>query len=289
MIKLSIAIADKNALASAFVVYREFEKCIPKAARLGYDGVELALKRAGEIAPKDLQKLLDESGIEVSCISTGQVYADGGLTLTHENQKSRNQAIGIIREFIDLAECFGNIVNIGRVRGQIGKRNELDVEALFVEVARELCEYALAKSVTLILEPINRYETDFINSVDEGMRLVKRVGMPNMMLMPDLFHMNIEDRDVGKTLATNIEFVKYIHFADSNRLAPGQGHIDFTRVFNSLFSVEYNGWISVEILPKPNPDVAAGQAVEFLKPLMGSKSYSFTDKKNLIIDSRKNI
>ncbi|MGN6342858.1 MAG: TIM barrel protein [Ginsengibacter sp.] len=278
--KLSIAIADTHALPSAFVVYRGFEECIPKAAKLGYNGVELALKRANEINPKNLQKLLDENKIEVSCISTGQVYADGGLMLTHENVKSRNLVKDILKELIDLADCFGKIVNIGRVRGQIGNRHKIDVEDLFVEVARELCAYALPKNVTLILEPVNRYEIDFINSVEEGVELMKKVGMPNMMLMPDLFHMNIEDKSISLGLAGNIEFIKYIHFADSNRLAPGQGHIGFQEVFNNLLFAGYDGWISAEILPKPDPDTAAKQTVDFLMPLIRDYNKRFIKDNN---------
>lgn len=266
--KLSIAIADTNALPSAFVVYRGFAECIPKAAKYGYNGVELALKRAGEIDQRRLQNLLDDNNIEVSCISTGQVYADGGLMLTDESKKSRDLVKNIFKEFIDLAEGFGKIVNIGRVRGQIGNRSRQHVEALFVEVARELCEYALPKKVTLILEPVNRYEIDFINSVEEGVELIKKVGMSNMMLMPDVFHMNIEDKNVSLDLAKNVEFIKYIHFADSNRLAPGQGHIDFRQIFDDLLYAGYTGWISAEILPKPDPDTAAKQTVDFLMPLI---------------------
>lgn len=266
--KLSIAIADTDALPSAFVVYRGFKECIPKAAKLGFDGVELALKRADEIDTKQLQKLLDENNIEVSCISTGQVYADGGLMLTHEDIKKREQVLNIFKEFIDLAEDFGQIVNIGRVRGQIGTRRKSDVENIFIGAAQELCDYALPKNVTLILEPVNRYEIDFINTVEEGVSLMKKVGMPNMMLMPDVFHMNIEDTTIGPELAKNIDYIKYIHFADSNRLAPGQGHTDFREIFNDLLLAGYDGWISAEILPKPNPDIAARQTVDFLIPLI---------------------
>ncbi len=266
--KLSIAIADTHALPSAFVVYRGFEECIPKAAELGYHGIELALRRADEINVHQLQKILDENNIEVSCISTGQVYADGGLMLTHENVKKREEVIAIFKELIDLAYDFGKIVNIGRARGQIGSRSNKFVEDLFVEVAKELCEYALLKDVTLILEPINRYEIDFINSVEEGVRLMKKVGMANIMLMPDVFHMNIEDKNIASELAKNIKYIKYVHVADSNRLAPGQGHINFQEIFDNLFQVGYDGWISAEILPKPNPDVAARQTADFLLPLI---------------------
>lgn len=287
--KLSLAIGDKNALETAFVVYRGFEDCIPKAARLGYHGVELALRRAAEINIGQLRSLLDNSKMEVSCISTGQVYADGGLMLTHEDAEKREEVKVIFREFIDLAESFGGIVNIGRVRGQIGNRPRLVVEEIFVEMARDLCQYALSRSVTLILEPVNRYEIDFINTVEEGVRLMNKVAMPNMMLMPDIFHMNIEDKLIGPELRKYIQYIKYIHFADSNRRAPGQGHINFEEIFNSLRQAAYEGWISVEILPRPDPDTAAAQAAHFLLPLIeefndwrknGSASVSRGNKKS---------
>jgi sugar phosphate isomerase/epimerase len=266
--KLSLAIGDNNALPSAFVVFRGFEDSIPKAARLGYEGVELALKRAGEVNPEKLRRLIGDHGIEISCISTGQVYADGGLSLTHEQAVKREEVMIIFRELIDLAHQFGGIVNIGRVRGRIGERPAARVEEIFVEVARELCRYAMSKSVTLILEPVNRYEIDFINTVEEGVDLMKKVNMPNMMLMPDVFHMNIEDRRIGPELRKYIQYIKYIHFADSNRMAPGQGHIGFGEIFRSLKQSDYDGWISVEILPRPDPDTAAQQAAKFLLPFV---------------------
>jgi sugar phosphate isomerase/epimerase len=266
--KLSIAIADTNALPSAFVVFRGFETCIPKAARLGYHGVELALKRAEEIDTTRLQELLQENNLEVSCISTGQIYADGGLSLTHDNVQKRSAVKRLFRELIDLAATFGKIVNIGRVRGPIGDRKKAAIEQLFIEATRELCQYALQKEVTLLLEPVNRYEIDFVNTVEEGAALIQQIDMPNMMLMPDVFHMNIEDRQIGAELARHIKHIKYIHFADSNRLAPGQGHTNFRDIFHHLLEAGYDGWISAEILPQPNADTAARQTAEFLLPLI---------------------
>lgn len=264
--KLSIVIADTNALPSAFVVYRGFEECIPKAAQLGFQGVELALKRADEINAPRLQRLLDNNGIEISSISTGQVYADGGLMLTEDDPSKRKEITSIFKDLIDLAEYFGKQINIGRVRGKIENRTVEDVEDLFVEVTRELCAYAQNKNVTLLLEPVNRYETDFINSVEEGVALIKKVGMPNLMIMADVFHMNIEDKTIINELVKNIRFINYIHLADSNRLAPGQGHIDFQGIFSKLLETGFDGWVSAEILPKPTPDIAAKQAASFLLP-----------------------
>ena len=134
----------------------------------------------------------------------------------------RSKVSEIFKDIIDLATDFGQMVNIGRVRGRIGRQRRQEAENLFIEMARDLCLYAAPKNVTLILEAVNRYEIDFINSVKEGVELMRKVNMTNMKLMPDVFHMNIEDKTIGGELAKYIDYVAYIHLADSNRLAPGQ-------------------------------------------------------------------
>ncbi len=268
--KLSVAIAGQHALPSAFVVFRGFETSIQKAANLGYDGVELALREAAEIRPQTLAKWLTDHDLEVSCISTGQVYADTGLMFTDPDPERRIRVIKVFQEIIDLAADFGQLVNIGRIRGQIGTRSREVVEALFAETVTSLCAYAAKKGVTLILEPVNRYEIDFIHSVREGAALLANIGAANLKLMPDTFHMNIEDQTIGGELEAHIDHIAYIHFADSNRLAPGWGHTDFEDIFNHLLAAKYDGWISLEILPKPDPEAAARQAISYLKPFIQS-------------------
>ena len=270
--KLSVAIADTNALPTAFVVFRGIETSIKKAASMGYEGIELALKRTDEVDRGKLAKWLAESNMEVSCISTGQVYADMGLMFTDPDPQQRAKVRDIFKNIIDLAEEFGQMVNVGRVRGRIGSALKEDAEKLFIDMARELCDYAGDKGVTMILEPVNRYEIDFVNSVTEGVELMKKVDMPNMKLMPDIFHMNIEDETIGPELTKNIEYIAYIHIADSNRLAPGWGHTDFNEIFSNLRQAKFDGWLSVEILPKPDPDSAAQQAIEYLRPFIQNQN-----------------
>jgi len=269
-LKLAIAIADKEALPSAFVVLRDFEKAIPLAATLGYDGVELALKRADEIKPDSLQQLLAENQVVVSCLTTGQIYAESGLSFTDADPQSRQKVRVIFRELIDLAAQFGQQVNIGRVRGGIGQRPVAEAEGLFIDLAQELCAYAAPKGVTMLLEPVNRYELDFINSVEEGAALMRKIGQPNMKLLPDVFHMNIEDIHIGEELARWVSDIGYVHLADSNRRAPGCGHTHFNDIFGHLKSASYQGWVSVEILPIPDPETAARQAITHLRPLLAA-------------------
>ena len=263
MLKLSVPIAKKDALPSAFVVWRGFEECLPKAAAFGYDGVELALHRADDIDSAELDKLLDYNEICISAISTGQVFADGGLYLTHEDAAIRKQTVHILLELVELAGKYGQIVNLGRVRGSISSKRSRDY---FLESARILCEVAVKNGTTIILEPVNRYEINFINNLDEGAELIRNSGLKNLKLMPDVFHMNIEDDCVCRSLERNSKYVHYVHLADSNRLAPGNGHLDFNEIFASLKKINYSGWVSAEILPKPSPDEAAKQAAAQLLP-----------------------
>lgn len=265
--KLSIAVASKYAKQSAFVVWRGFEESIKKAAVFGYHGVELALKTADEVDPEKLAKWLEDSNIEVSCISTGQVYSDLGLYFTHPDSQVRHRALEVFKDLIYLAKDFGKSINIGRVRGFIDEEEDrLVYEKLFINTIKQICDFAGPFGISILIEPVNRYEINFINNLDEGSAVLKQVNVNNIKLMPDLFHMNIEEDTFVGSFKRNSNLIKYIHFADSNRLAPGWGHLNFDSIFNTLKKINYDGWISVEILPIPEPDKAAKQAAEYLLP-----------------------
>lgn len=267
--KLSVAVAGEEAPASAFVVWRGFRESIEKAAKFGYHGIELALREASEVDPAWLSKALTRHGLSVSCISTGQVFAVLGLYFTHPDPSVREKTVTVFKDLISLAADFGGLVNVGRARGYyVPDRDPAETEALFIEACRALCDYAEPKGVDIIVEPVNRYEINFINSVDEGADIVARVERDNIGLMPDVFHMNIEDVSIGNTLAANSQWVKYIHLADSNRWAPGEGHLDFDDVFRGLRTAGFDGWGSIEILPKPDPDTAAQRAARTMLPLI---------------------
>ena len=266
-IKLSVAVADKNAEPSAFVVWRGFEDSFKKASEFGYHGVELALKTADDISRNDLAMLLNHNKLEVSCISTGQVFAALGLHFTHPDELARKKLQQVFFDLTDLASDHGGLLNIGRARGFIAQDSTAEkTRQLFANTLAPVREHAIKRGVRLIIEPVNRYEINFINSVDEGSELIQTLGLEGVGLMPDVFHMNIEDDHIGGSLIRNSENVSYIHLEDSNRLAPGWGHLDFEDVFSAIIKMKYSGWLSVEILPKPDADSAAKQAADFILP-----------------------
>lgn len=268
--KLAVAIAQESAGPSAFVVWRGFESSMRKAAELGFDGVELALRRKEDIDLSSLAQMLKEYHLGVSAISTGQVFADLGLNLTNPDAGIRQKAVTVLQGLVDVAADYGQMVNLGRVRGSVMPNQTLaEAEALFLDGYHSLVQYASQKDVCVILEPVNRYEINFINNLDEGSALLNKLPKGLLIgLMPDVFHMNIEDDHIGDSLRRNKEYVKYIHLADSNRWAPGWGHLDFDEVFQALKDIEYKGWASVEILPNPTPDEAAKQAITWLRPYL---------------------
>ena len=285
--KLSIVIAQKNAPDSAFVVWRDFEKTLPKAARFGYQGVELALKSAKDIDIKKIDRLLKENNLEVSCISTGQVFSVLGLYFTHPDKDIRKEAIKLFKELIQLASIYGKLINVGRVRGYYpDNKDRKEVENLFIEVMRIICDSAKKLGVTILIEPVNRYECNFINTVKDGAILIKRIKRENVGLMSDIFHMNIEDDKIGESLVKYSDFIKYVHIADSNRYYPGRGHINFFDIFYALKKCNFDGWLSLEILPEPNPDQAAKIALQNIWPVISI--YNSTEKLQEFVKKIKN-
>ena len=267
--KLGIAIASKEALPSAFVVFRDdIELSIKKAYSLGYDGVELALLDSSQIDVNQVDELCKKYGLEIPMISSGQIYAQGNLCFSSPEKHIREEAKTRIKELIDLAEHFKSMVNIGRVRGPIEASEPYEnSERRFLDSLDEVAAYAEHKKVVIAVEPVNRYEINFLNRVDQAAEICSKIDRPNVKIMPDVFHMNIEDASIEASLVAFIDQIAYIHFADSNRLAPGMGHLNFPNIIKVLKSLGYEGYVSAEILPLPSPDEAAAQAAKYLRAL----------------------
>lgn len=118
-----------------------------------------------------------------------------------------------------------------------------------VEGLKEAGEYALKNNIRLTLEAWNRYETYLITKLDMALKMVNEVGLENVGVMGDTFHMNIEESNMGDAIRNVGKKLYYLHIADSNRAAPGRGHIDFEEIAQALKDIDYNGWISMELLP----------------------------------------
>lgn len=250
-------------------------RCIDRCADLGYDGVELALRYPSQVDVPRIKQRLAATGLQVPCISSGQVFAADHLYFTHPDPAIRDRAVERIVDMIRLAAEFGAMVNTGRVRGLIHDGEAPDTaRGRYLDCIDRCADIAEPLGVELIVEPVNRYEVNFINNCTEGLEIVRQSGRRCVRLMPDLFHMNIEDASFRDALTAARDFIGYVHVADSNRLAPGWGHMPFDEIFEILEDIGYHGWITAEILPRPDPDSAARQAVRFLRARFASASDS---------------
>ncbi|MCL2057440.1 MAG: sugar phosphate isomerase/epimerase [Oscillospiraceae bacterium] len=267
--KIAVVVASEGALPSAFTVFRGVGQGIGTAAELGYDGVELAVRDGSEFAPEYIDGLLRKHGMALSAVSTGQLFADRKLWLSARDEAVRKKAVREFLSIVNLASAFGCLVNIGRARGYVEDGDSYDDAAgRFTESMGAVASHAERRGVGLVLEPVNRYETNFINSVADGAALIdmlRHAGIGNVRLMPDFFHMNIEDASIEGSLREHRDLVGYVHAADSNRRAPGWGHLDFASLAGALQEIGYDGWVSVEALPLPDAKSAAGQAIAYLR------------------------
>ena len=170
--RIGLAIAPETALPSAFVVFRDrLEVSIEKAARLGYDGIELALLDRSQVDIEGIKKLLAEYNLELPVVSTGQIYGQSALCFTDPDEGRRSQAVAQFKGLMEVAAEFGAMINIGRVRGPyFDSISKEEAEDNFLRSMEELAELGKKLDVDILLEPVNRYEIDFVNSCAQGAR-----------------------------------------------------------------------------------------------------------------------
>ncbi|MEA5048103.1 MAG: tagaturonate epimerase family protein [Eubacteriales bacterium] len=256
--KLSLTMTPKIIGSAPFLYEGDFREGIRYANGLGYDCVEIHVAKPGELDLERLQETLKETGTSVSALGTGRVYVNDGLSLIDDIPEVRQSAINRLRQFLDAASLLKCIVIIGCVRGNVPDMRQYSLYLdRFAEGMRKLDAYASKKSVTMVLEPINRYENNFLCNVSECAEFIGQNALTHTKILLDTFHMNIEEADFSQCVGIYAPYIAYVHAADSNRLVPGKGHIDFVKLLQILFDAGYKGVVSAELLPFPTKDDAA--------------------------------
>ena len=267
--KLGIVLSTQAAKFSALAYKGQLAENAAKISHLGFDGIELAIRDPQLVNQSEIKSLLNELDLTVPAIGTGQAFGEEGLSFVNSDLAIRHQAIERIKAQMHLAEALGAMVVIGLIRGFRDKDVSSELtESWLVEALRECAQEN--ENVKLIIEPINRYESDLICTVQEGMDLMEKVEHKNVGLLLDSFHMNIEEPSIYDSIILAKERLYHFHIADSNRWYPGAGHLDFPKIMDTLRQINYNGFVSAEILPQPDPDVAAKRTVDYMRNLISS-------------------
>jgi sugar phosphate isomerase/epimerase len=211
---------------------------------------------------------VNQHGLGVPAIGTGQAWGEEGLSFTDPTPDIRAAAIQRVCDHVPFAAQTGAVIIIGLLRGIVKPGVEHKQAYAWLVEALQRCSAAAAPhGVRLVLEPINRYETTLINNVDQGLALIEAVGADNFGLLLDTFHMNIEEPTIEDSIRAAGGRIFHFHIADSNRWYPGAGHIDFEPVIAMLRDIGYEGYVSVEAMPMPDADTCAERAIATMHQL----------------------
>lgn len=267
--KISLAIAKEAGKNAPIVLRGCYAENIIKAAKIGYDFVEIHVNDPKTLDIHKIQRVCEENNIAVSTIGTGMGYTVDGLSFTDPDSSVRQKAVERIFEHIQVAKELNAKVIVGSMRGKVPNTSEYDkYEGYALDCFKAVMENAEKQSVIITLEAINRYETNFINNVYEGIRFIEKVGSEYLKLHIDTFHMNIEEKDLIESIKMAKATLGHVHFADSNRWYPGAGHLDFEAIISVLKEINYSGAIAFECLPLPTQEEAAVKGLEHVKQYM---------------------
>jgi sugar phosphate isomerase/epimerase len=229
-------------------------------ADAGFDAIDvlgdpdrITSKLAGEIA-----RAAASFGLGVSAVGGAWAAWQVGKErdLASSDEAARAHAVGYARKCVDLALSLGSpVFQLCAAPARLQYPfSSVPIETLrsnFVSSTREICDYAIQRNVNIAIEPINRYEgyPGFLNTVAGTLSVIEEVAATNLGILVDLFHANIEDPSICAALRMAGDKLMDVHLSDSNRHAPGTGHIDFVRVIRTLDDMQYGGYMALGLLP----------------------------------------
>jgi sugar phosphate isomerase/epimerase len=252
----------EEARGGPFVFWDSLPEAARQARELGFDALEVFPPGPDAVDPRELSKILKDNGLALAAVGTGGGWVKKKLHVALPSADQRRQAIDFVRSIIDFAGPLGAPAIIGSMQGRSGDGvDAATARGYLADALQTLGEHAAQYRVPLLYEPLNRYETNQVNSVEAGVSLLKSLSTRNVKLLSDLFHMNIEETDIADALRLGGSYVGHVHFVDSNRRAAGMGHIDFKPIVAALLEIKYEGYLSAECLSYPSAVEAAEQTM----------------------------
>lgn len=259
----------EQARGGPFVYHDDIDIGCEKAAALGFDAVELFTPGPHALEDIDLQGLLDQHGLELAAVGTGAGMVVHGFNLCDPDAGKREEAITFIKAIVDMGAPYGAPGILGSMQGRhTAEVDKTTALGYLREGLNEIGNYASEKGVTFIYEPLNRYETNLINTVADGVAMMESLDNDNVTLLADLFHMNIEEDCIASALKAGGKHIGHVHFVDSNRKPAGLGHMDYAPIISALKEIGYEGYLCAEAFPFPDSDAAAKQTIDSFKSLV---------------------
>lgn len=226
----------------------ESVKLFKKLKDMGFDTVEIPIEDPSHTDPAKIKAALDKAGLACgsvcACMGPGRDFRG-----SDEEQKTAMTYCKALIDQMVVLEC-PNL--IGPVYSVVGKADAVEPAeqkrewALVVKNLKELCAYAKSKGRTICLEPLNRFETDFLNTVDQGLKMIKAVGSPALKLHLDTFHMNIEEKNQPDAIRRAGKYLGHFHACGTDRGTPGGDSLQWEPIVKALKDVKYDGDVVIE-------------------------------------------
>ena len=259
-----------EAKGGPFVFWDKLADACRSASELSFDAVEVFAPAPDAIEYDVLRDLLSANQLSLAAVGTGAGWVKHQLTLTSPDATVRQKAIDFIKRMIDFGGRHGAPAIIGSMQGrwtdQVSKPQALE---WLCDALVQLGSHAAQHQVPLIYEPLNRYETNLVNTMAAGAELLSGLSVSNVRLLADLFHMNIEESSLSDAILAGGKWIGHIHFVDSNRRPAGFGHLDYGPIWKALHTIGYAGYLSAEALPWPDSKAAAAQTIQQFRKLNG--------------------
>ncbi len=226
----------------------ESASLFPKFKKWGFDTVEIPIEDPSHIDAAKVRVALDKAGLKCgsicACMGPGRDFRG-----TPEEQKT---AMDYCKALIDQAVVLGCPSMIGPVYSVVGKADAVEPAqqkkewALVVRNLKVLAKYAQKKGIQICVEPLNRFETDFLNTCDQGLKLIKDVGSPALKLHLDTFHMNIEEKDQAVAIKKAGKLLAHFHACGTDRGTPGNDSLQWEPIVKALKAIKYKGDVVIE-------------------------------------------
>lgn len=243
--------------------------------RWGYSGVPVFADRAGWNDEKleELLMLENNTGV-VPCEFLFMSPAAGKLMSENADERAATKAL-----YIEAAEVCARIGAITEIEYLLGPQDPLPLfdvykqmtpeqEEGFLAAYREIAQTVAGTEAAVLLEGINRYESPYMNSIVDCARVAAKLDMKEVGVLPDFFHMSIEEADIADAIAAVAGSIRHVHLGDNNRCTPGRGSIDWERGLKALKATGYDKFISLECSTMGKPDVTLPEAADYLNSVL---------------------
>ncbi|MFP4178811.1 MAG: TIM barrel protein [Spirochaetaceae bacterium] len=238
-------VSVQTVLPEDFRENRQFREEMNNLKEEGYEGVELNMAHPGVNSLESILSFLEEYQLKLTNFASGLTAKTYGLSLSHRDEVERQRAVKKVKEIIRFLDGSSIGIILGFFKGPKAEHPEI-AHLQFSRSIADLFPVAEEKKIPLIVEATNRYESSVAHSLKDAFEFVKEFNSPYAKILPDTYHMNIEESDMYAALKKYLPYYHTVHLSDNNRFFPGFGAMNFEKIIQHFEDIGYKGGFAIE-------------------------------------------